>query len=93
MPEAQMDRFLMHGFIGYTDEVSEAKIVELVRSEESGGKAKSASDAPEPIPQDAIFEARTQIPEIHVSDAIEKYGVDLVFATRYPERYSEDLRK
>jgi len=96
LPEAQMDRFLMHVLIGYPDEAAEADIVKLVRGEEMGRVKPAASGdgpaAPENIPQQAIFDARADIHEIHVSEAVAKYIVDLVFATRYPERYSADLR-
>ena len=97
LPEAQMDRFLMHVLIGYPDEQAETEIVRLVRSEEgtapAATRAEGATATPEGIPQQAIFDARAEIHGVHVSDAVAKYIVDLVFATRYPERYSEDLRK
>ena len=38
-----------------------------------------------------FFDARAAIQEIHTSEAIESYIVDLIFATRYPDRYSKDL--
>jgi len=88
LPEAQMDRFLMHIYIDYPDEESEAKIIRLVRGEE--GDAPSGSGA-DPIAQDVVFAARDEIHSVAVSPAIEKYMVDLVFATRYPDRYSEQL--
>jgi MoxR-like ATPase len=91
LPEAQMDRFLMHVIIGYPDEDSEVAITRLVRSEsaQSGG----AAARPPPIPQRAIFAARAEIDEIYLSDATERYIVDLVFATRYPDRYGAPLDK
>ncbi len=89
LPEAQMDRFIMHVKIGYPSEESEAAILRLVREEAAG----SAEDTKECISQDNIFEARKEIHKVHVSDAIEKYIVDLITATRYPERYEEDLGK
>jgi MoxR-like ATPase len=94
LPEAQLDRFLMHVLIGYPDETAEGEIVRLVRSEEDtlGGKALAGEEEP-PIPQQAVFDARKEIHAVTVAPAMEKYVVDLVFATRYPERYSEDLRK
>jgi len=97
LPEAQMDRFLMHVLIGYPDEAAEAKIVRLVRGEEAGS-AKPKSDRPAPaaaapITQEAIFAARAEIHGIHVAEAVEKYMVDLIFATRYPDRYGEPLSK
>jgi MoxR-like ATPase len=93
LPEAQMDRFLMHVLIGYPDEKSEGEIVRLVRGEEEpAADAKGAAAAP-PVPQQAVFDARKEIHAVRVAPAIEKYIVDLVFATRYPERFGDDLRK
>jgi len=88
LPEAQMDRFLMHIYIDYPDEDSEAKIIRLVRGEEEGAPSGSGAD---PIAQDIVFAARDEIYGVAVSPNIEKYMVDLVFATRYPDRYSEQL--
>jgi len=88
LPEAQMDRFLMHVYIDYPDEESEAKIIRLVRGEE--GDAPSGGGA-EPIAQDVVFASRDEIHTVTVGPNIEKYMVDLVFATRYPDRYSEQL--
>ena len=87
LPEAQMDRFLMHVQINYPEKDSEIEILRLVRGEE--GNASEGSK--EPVPQQAIFEARAEINEIHVSEAIEQYVVDLIDATRYPSKYSDDL--
>jgi len=90
LPEAQMDRFLMHIYIDYPDEASEAQIIRLVRSE-TGSQA--AADELPPIPQLAVFDARQEIAQVHVGEAMERYMVDLVFATRFPERYDADLRR
>ena len=88
LPEAQMDRFLMHVYIDYPDVDSEVEIVRLVRAEEKkGGDGESR----ETVPQSAIFEARDEIHQIHVADAIDRYIVDLVNATRHPENYGEEL--
>ncbi len=92
LPEAQMDRFLMHIFIDYPDEESEAKILRLVRSEERGAQGEKKEEK-EPIPQQAVFEAREEITNLHVSEAIEQYIVALIFATRYPERLDENLAR
>ena len=88
LPEAQMDRFLMHIYIDYPDESAEAKIIRLVRGEE---EVAVTGSEPEPIAQSVVFAAREEIHRVAVSPAIEKYIVDLVFATRYPDRYSEIL--
>jgi MoxR-like ATPase len=91
LPEAQMDRFLMHVYIDYPDEASELQIIRLVRGESAsrGG----SGEAPAPVPQGAVFDAREAIAQVHVGEAIERYIVDLVFATRFPERYDADLRR
>ncbi len=89
LPEAQMDRFLMHINITYPDDASEQAIIRLVR-QERGDKSKQA---PQPIPQQAIFDARSEIQGIAVSDAMEKYMVALVAATRRPAEFSEDLAR
>ena len=96
LPEAQMDRFLMHVNIEYTPVEDEVRIVELVRAEENaahGNDAGQAAEVPERIPQQAVFDARREIGQIHVSDAIGRYMADLVYATRTPEKYSEDLAR
>jgi len=90
LPEAQMDRFLMHVYIDYPDESSEAQIIRLVRGEEGQG---GEIEATAPIPQQVIFDARREIHRVGVSEAVESYIVDLVFATRYPERYEEELAR
>jgi len=91
LPEAQMDRFLMHVKIDYGDEDAEAQVIRLVRGEQAtvkGAKPKKKS----PLSQKAVFDARAEIDNVHTSEAIEMYIVDLIFATRYPKRYSEQLK-
>jgi MoxR-like ATPase len=91
LPEAQMDRFLMHIYINYPDPESEQRILRLVRGEENKGKGKNKEDIK--IAQDSVFSAREQIHKVYVSESIEKYIVDLINATRQPEKYSEELKK
>lgn len=88
LPEAQMDRFLLHVFIDYGTEEAEAKIIRLVRGEED---ADNKVDDESPVIQQVIFDARKEINKVAVSETIEKYMVELVFATRYPQRYDEQL--
>ena len=95
LPEAQMDRFLMHVLITYPPIEDEVEVIRLVRREEQEKSGDAdAQPAPSPvIPQSAVFEARREIGEVHVSDAIERYMADLVYATRTPSAYSEDLAR
>jgi len=88
LPEAQKDRFLMHVNITYPDKASEIEVIRLVRSEKSGKVKKEESEL---IVQDMIFAARDEIANVKSSEIIEQYIVDLVFATRYPEKYDEKL--
>lgn len=92
LPEAQLDRFLMHISVGYTDKASETKIMQLVRSEEKGA-AKKGNSEPAKIDQDVVLQARKEVSGIKISEPVEKYIVDLVFATRYPDQLDKDLAK
>jgi MoxR-like ATPase len=96
LPEAQMDRFLMHIYVDYPKETSERDIMLLVRGEEQGNVAvasNSASENTERTSQDVIFTARSEIHSLQMASAVEDYIVALIEATRYPERYDKDLRK
>lgn len=94
LPEAQLDRFLMHVKVGYPEEKSERDIMLLVRSEEKETTGKAASSASDNrLSQDIIFAARSEIYAVQMAAAVEQYIVALVEATRYPERYDKDLRK
>jgi MoxR-like ATPase len=88
LPEAQLDRFLMKVVIEYPSSESEIEVLRLVRGE---SKSEFESDLIS-IPQSAVFNARSEINEIHVSEGIEKYIVDLIDSTRFPEKYSEELK-
>ncbi len=94
LPEAQLDRFLMHVLITYPPVEDEVEVVRLVRGEEIAAQsAAPAGEKPAAIPQAAIFAARAEIGQIHVSDAIDRYLADLVQATRTPEAFGEDLKR
>ncbi len=94
LPEAQMDRFLMHVVIEYTSAEDEVAIVNLVRNEEQEATERDRETKhPTRLPQQVVFDAREEIATIHVSDAMRKYQVDLVYATRNPENYSAELRR
>jgi MoxR-like ATPase len=86
LPEAQMDRFLMHVMIDYPDDDSELKILRLNREEQSITKSVSERLSPK-----VIFEARDEIAKVKISENMEKYIVDIISATRYPEKYSKEI--
>ena len=94
LPEAQMDRFLMHVMIGYPSVEDEVKVIQLVRGEEGAAAApRPKAEKPPVIAQEIIFEARREIATLHVAEAMERYMADLVYATRTPEVYSADLAR
>src|SRR6478609_6798013 len=68
LPEAQMDRFLMHVHIDYPSDADEVKVLRLVREENAGANASAPSAK---IPQQAIFDARKEIDRVTSAEAIE----------------------
>lgn len=89
LPEAQLDRFLMHIEIDYPDAASELEILKLNRGEALNKEAEK----PTALSQQEIFKAREEILSIHMAPAVEQYIVDLIIATRSPEKYDEQLSK
>ncbi|PLW82639.1 AAA family ATPase [Kineobactrum sediminis] len=87
LPEAQLDRFLMHVNVGYPDAAAEMAILRLTRAEAGG----SATTAPPPLSQEAVFAARREILNLHMASTVENYIVQLVIASRQPELYAEHL--
>lgn len=88
LPEAQLDRFLMYIKIDQPDAASERKILKLVRGEVLD-EGKTA-DKPQLDIAD-VLAARREVLSVHTSEAIEEYLVQLIVATRKPERYDAKL--
>ena len=96
LPEAQLDRFLMYVKIGYPDAQVERDILLLARREALAAIVMDATtsvtkDAIKPLPQRTLFEARRQVLNVHMSEGLENYLVQLVVATRNPGAYSQEL--
>lgn len=87
LPEAQLDRFLMHLNLDYPDADTERQILKLSRNEALSGELPQIT----PIAQADIFEARTEALEVYLAEPLEHYIVDLVMATRQGHKYSEEL--
>ncbi|ARP39874.1 MULTISPECIES: AAA family ATPase [Vibrio] len=87
LPEAQLDRFLLHLEVAYPDMESELEILRLNRGEAQGNE----STQPQELSQQTIFEARQEVLNIHMADTIEQYIIRLVMATRQPKQYSDQL--
>jgi len=93
LPEAQLDRFLLHVFVNYPDAAGERAILRLNRAEQK----RSTSDetlfkSPQVVSQQDVLAARLEVLEQHLSEPLEEYIVQIVLATRSPERYGDDLK-
>lgn len=88
LPEAQLDRFIMKIEVGYPSSDDELKIVKLVRDETKGSQQQA-----QPISQQVVFDARKEINNVEVKDAAGKYMVDIISATRYPDKFGDKLKK
>lgn len=89
LPEAQLDRFLMHVRVDYPNVDAERKILQLVRDESI--QNVEPIPTPTPVPQQTIFSARQQILALHAAPAVEEYIVQLIMASREPGNYSSEL--
>ncbi len=87
LPEAQLDRFLMHLEIDYPGAETELEILRLTRGEAIGETAEK----PHQISQASIFEARRDVLKIHLDPSLENYLVQLIIATREAQKYDEKL--
>jgi MoxR-like ATPase len=81
LPEAQLDRFLMHVRVDYPDLASEKAILHLNRDE---ARAPEAAEEGPRLSQRAIFAARRAILDLYMSPDVEDYLIHLVLATRDP---------
>ena len=86
LPEAQVDRFMLKVIIDYPNKTDEQQIV---RTQVSG-----STNAIKPVVTTAqVIKAQKAAQEVYMDEKIEKYIIDLIFATRYPEQYGlEDLK-
>ena len=87
LPEAQMDRFLMHVLVDYPAPEAERAILALSRQE----ALNEPTTKVEPLTQKSLFDARKRVNKIHMSEAVEEYLVQLILATRNSTAYSGEL--
>ena len=81
LPEAQMDRFMLKVVIGYPTLEEEKKIIRSNISAEGLPEVKPVTTI------DEILRARKVVSDVYLDEKIEQYVADIVFATRYPDRY------
>ena len=95
LPEAQLDRFLLHVLVGYPDAAGERAILALNRAEArkptGPGTEREMFASKEPLTQDEVLAARQEVLDLYLAEPLEEYIVQIVLATRDPGRYGADL--
>ena len=92
LPEAQLDRFLLHVFIDYPNEQAEKAILALTRNEARQRQSQN-TPAEQRMYQESLFTARQEVLDIHMAENLEDYLIQLVLATRNPAAYGDDLAR
>ncbi len=90
LPEAQLDRFLMHVRIAYPEVDAETEILRLAR-ERARNAMQAVPEAVDRMPIEDVFDARAAVLDLHVAPAVERYLVEIVLASRDASRYDADL--
>ena len=90
LPEAQLDRFLLHVKVDYPKAEHEKSILHLARAEARADALKNTAKF-SPISQSTLFDARNEVLDIYMADSLEDYLLQIILATRNPEAYGQDL--
>lgn len=94
LPEAQLDRFLMHVVITYPEAEAEKHILHLNRVEAKAEHKFSGDDASAKkavVTQGVVFDARKEVLDLYMTEELERYLLEIVLATRNPGAYGDDL--
>ncbi len=91
LPEAQLDRFMLHTRVDYPDRATTLKVMALARSEAIS--QRELAPPAQRMTQEFVFTARREILALTLSDPVAEYIAALVDATRRPEPYSAQLRQ
>ncbi len=91
LPEAQLDRFLMHIKIGYPEVEMEHRILQIARDEARQTLTTSASSSGYYLSTQQVMQAQEQVLAMHLAPAVEEYIVQLVLATRDPSPYGQAM--
>ena len=90
LPEAQLDRFLLHVNITYPDAAAEQQILQLTRNEASQA-ARHVVPEVSKLTQADLFQARDEVLQIYMADNIERYLIEIILASRDPGKYGDEL--
>lgn len=95
LPEAQLDRFLLHVKVDYPSAEHEKHILHLVRDEarttHTDKEEQKSGQSFQPLSQNTLFEARNEVLDVYMADSLENYLLQIVLATRNPAAYGADL--
>lgn len=89
LPEAQLDRFMLHTLVDYPDRANTRLIMDLARREALEGRELPPPS--HPVSQDAVFAARREALNLTLADSVADYIAALVDASRRPGTYSSKL--
>jgi len=93
LPEAQLDRFLMHVQIGYPEAAAEAEILRLARERARREATGVMATGQAKISQAQIFKARAAVLDLHFEPALERYLIEIILATRGVSEYGADVAR
>jgi MoxR-like ATPase len=89
LPEAQLDRFLMHVWVDYPSREEELAILQLDSRQQLAAPAPAATE----FSQHQLFTAREEVARLYLDPKLNNYIVDLVQASRNPGAYDKDLKR
>ncbi len=87
LPEAQLDRFMMHLEVGYPNQQEELLIAEL----DEKRQRNTHPSIPPITTREEVLNARKAVSQMYISDNLKKYVVSITTATRTPEKYDQEL--
>lgn len=82
LPEAQVDRFMMKVNLTYLDKETELQVMRRVSNLEHKPEVKTI------LNKSDIYALREEINRVNISESLERYIIELIFATRYPKEYN-----
>jgi MoxR-like ATPase len=92
LPEAQLDRFMLHIRVDYPQHAQEKLILKLVRNENTEIADNKPAVKAVLLSEAALLEAQREVMSVYLADSLEDYMVALVMATRDPAAYGDDLK-
>jgi len=92
LPEAQLDRFMLHIRVDYPDHAQEKEILRLVRNEHNTELAGTQASVKVALSEQELFAARADVMKVYMADNLEDYLIALIMATRNPGAYGDDLK-